>query len=473
MDRKYAIVDIETTGGKATRDRITEIAIVVHDGEKVIDQWESLINPECYIPYGITQLTGITQDMVNDAPKFYEVAKTIVEKTEGAVFVAHNVRFDYSFVKEEFRRLGFTYTRKQLCTVRLSKQAFPGLRSYGLDNLIRHFNIKIVNRHRAMADTLATIEVFGKIIASERGVEELKSMINLGIKESLLPANLNLEKIHELPETCGVYYFHNQHHQLLYVGKSINIQKRVAEHFADVSEKARKLQQQVYDVSYEETGSELVALLLESHEIKTKRPYLNQAQRVRFFPYVIHTFQNEQGYICFDVAEPNAKERKQLKILSEYPKLTHAKGKLTKLAKKLELCARWCGLEQGNAKKVCFNYHLKQCRGACGELESATAYNERATLALPHLTNVFEEDMLLIDAGRHKDEQAIILIEHGEYKGFAFIDKHESYYDIEQVRPVFSNHYESNPEVKRIIRRFLEDKGKVRIVKMNANNSHF
>ncbi|NJL73821.1 MAG: GIY-YIG nuclease family protein [Saprospiraceae bacterium] len=465
MERKYAIIDIETTGGKATRDRITEIAIVVHDGEKVIDQWETLVNPECYIPYGITQLTGITQDMVNRAPKFYEVAKTIVEKTEGAIFVAHNVRFDYSFVKEEFRRLGFTYTRKQLCTVRLSRQAFPGLRSYGLDSLIRHFNIHISSRHRAMGDTLATTEVFEKIISSEYGAKEVTSMINLGIKESLLPSNLSLEKIHELPETCGVYYFHDQHNQLAYIGKSINIQKRVAEHFADVSEKARKMQQQVYDVSYEETGSELVALLLESHEIKTKRPYLNQAQRVRYFPYVIHTFQNEQGYICFDVVQPNTKERKQLNVLSEYSKVHHAKGKLNVLAKKLELCARYSGLEQTVAKKVCFNYHLKQCRGACGELESVEAYNERATLALGHLTNVFEEDMLLIDRGRSKDESAVILIENGEYQGFTYLDKNDTYTSLDNIKSSLPKRYESNPEVKRIIRRFLEEKGKVRVVK--------
>ena len=169
MSKTYAIVDIETTGGKATRHRITEIAIVLHDGKKILDQWETLINPECYIPHGITELTGITQEMVQDAPKFYEVAKTIVEKTEKAIFVAHNVRFDYGFLREEFKRLGYTFSRRQLCTVRLSRKAFPGLRSYSLGKLIKHFGIKVNDRHRAMADTLATVELFEKILRQEEG----------------------------------------------------------------------------------------------------------------------------------------------------------------------------------------------------------------------------------------------------------------------------------------------------------------
>ncbi|MEN0004709.1 MAG: 3'-5' exonuclease, partial [Bacteroidota bacterium] len=153
---RYAIVDLETTGGRASRDKITEIAIVLYDGQQIIDRYETLINPECYIPYGITQLTGITQEMVQEAPKFHEVARKVVEMTEGAVFVAHNVRFDYSFLRAEFARLGFTYTRKQLCTVRLSRKVFPGLRSYSLDNLTRHFSISVSQRHRAMGDAEAT-----------------------------------------------------------------------------------------------------------------------------------------------------------------------------------------------------------------------------------------------------------------------------------------------------------------------------
>jgi len=161
-NKRFAIIDIETTGGKPGPDRITEIAIVLYDGQEVIDSFESLINPERSIPHNITQMTGISNEMVAGAPKFYEVAKQVVEMTQGAIFVAHNVGFDYNFIKYEFQQLGFSFRRRKLCTVRLSRKVFPGLRSYSLGNLIKHFDISVTDRHRAMADTLATVELLKK-----------------------------------------------------------------------------------------------------------------------------------------------------------------------------------------------------------------------------------------------------------------------------------------------------------------------
>ena len=241
--KKYAIIDIETTGTRAARDRITEVAVVLFDGKTILDSWQSLVNPETYIPYGITELTGITQEMVDDAPKFYEIGKKVVEMTEGAIFTAHNVRFDYSFIREEFKRLGYTYSRKQLCTVRLSRKAFPGMGSYSLGSLIYQFEIVVKDRHRAMADAMATTELLGKILNREENEEEVKQLVNLGIRESLLPKNWTVENIHALPDACGVYYFHDEAGNVLYVGKSKNIRKRVATHFANKTEKARKLQE--------------------------------------------------------------------------------------------------------------------------------------------------------------------------------------------------------------------------------------
>ena len=209
MSQLYAIVDIETTGGRPSRDKITEIAVVLHDGMRILERFDTLLDPEMPIPYGITELTGITNEMVAEAPKFYEVARKIVEMTEGAVFVAHNVRFDYSFVREEFRRLGFTYTRKQLCTVRLARKAFPELSSYSLDNLIHHLKLPIQNRHRALGDALATARLFEMIMERKGQPENTRQFINYGIREALLPPNITLETIHTLPEECGVYYFHD------------------------------------------------------------------------------------------------------------------------------------------------------------------------------------------------------------------------------------------------------------------------
>ncbi|MFT5385949.1 MAG: DNA polymerase-3 subunit epsilon, partial [Saprospiraceae bacterium] len=227
----YAVVDIETTGGRAHADKITEIAVVRHDGENILDTYQTLVNPEMAIPYNITQITGITQDMVADAPKFFEVAKKVVEMTDDAIFVAHNVRFDYNFLQQEFRRLGYSFTKRQLCTVRLSRQAFPGLPSYSLGNLIKYFNIKVNDRHRAYDDAIASAKLLEMALNQDGSEDKISQLVDLGIKESQLPQNITLEKLHDLPEECGVYYFHDKAGDLVYIGKSINIKKRVMEHF--------------------------------------------------------------------------------------------------------------------------------------------------------------------------------------------------------------------------------------------------
>lgn len=450
--KEYTIIDIETTGGRASRDKITEIAIIRHDGEKIIETFETLINPDCYIPYGITQLTGITQEMVADAPLFYEVAKKIVELTEGAVFVAHNVRFDYTFIREEFQRLGYTYSRRQLCTVRLTRQAFPGLSSYSLENLIRHFQLQVDARHRAMADAKATTELFEMILQKKQNRDTAEKIINLGIKASKLPNDITLDQIHALPEACGVYYFHDREGQVVYVGKSINIKKRIAEHFADMTEKGTKLQKRVWDISYELTGSELVALLLESHEIKRLSPSINRAQRMRKFPFVIHYFHNDAGYLCFDATKVLAKDRKRYKIIAEYPKLSRAKGHLSRMMEEYELCARYCHLQA--SESACFNYHIKKCRGACITLEEVDIYNERAELAKERLSTVFEEDFLLLDTGRSKDEMAVILVENGNYAGYGYAAEEDTQQGLSSLREVIKP-FPGNPETTKIIQRFM------------------
>lgn len=465
---KYAIVDIETTGGKPIRDKITEIAIVLHDGEQIIDKFESLLNPETYIPYGITQLTGITQEMVQGAPRFYEIAKEIVKLTEGAIFVAHNVRFDYGFIREEFQRLGFSYSRKQLCTVRLSRQTFPGLHSYSLENLIRHFNIPTDARHRAMADALATTDLFERILRQQDSAAKITHLVNLGIKESRLPQSFDIEKVHALPEACGVYYFHDNKGNILYVGKSINIRKRVAEHFADHTEKAKILQQHVHDITFEITGSELVAMLLESHEIKRLLPPVNKAQRVRKFPYAIHTWTDEQGYIHFDTTHVNNKTLKELNIISQYPKLGNAKNHLTAITEKLELCPRLTHLQAG--KGACFHYHLKQCHGACCGKEEVESYNERAYQALERLSMVFDNDFLIFDRGRTPEEQAIVLVEGGIYSGFGYIDSSDCYDNIRELKSCIK-FYSGNPETTRIVQRFLSENGRVKVVALDSNTA--
>lgn len=463
MLKRYAIIDVETTGGRAARDKITEIAIVLHDGEQILDSFETLVNPECPIPYGITELTGIRNDMVADAPRFYEIAKQIVEMTEDAVFVAHNVRFDYSFVKEEFNRLGYTFTRKQLCTVRLAKKSFPGLRSYSLGNLITSLQLNAGARHRAMGDTMATVDLFERIMRKENGESHAGDLINLGIKEALLPGSIDLEKIHALPQECGVYYFHDQFGQVLYVGKSINIQKRVASHFASKTEKAGKLQKLVHDISFEVTGSELISLLYESNEIKRLHPSINKAQKNKCFPWSIYAYQNQAGYWCFDVAKNEALKQKQVPVLSSYPSAMQARAWLKSLQVEFELCPKLCNLEKSNGP--CFEYHLHKCHGACISEELPQQYNIRAMKAFDQWDKSYpHENFLIIDRGREDMENAVVLIEEGKYQGWGFVEK-----DFEAVSSVdsFQNYikkYQDNQEIRHIILQQLKKNRKLKVI---------
>lgn len=456
----FAIIDVETTGGQAARDKITEIAIVLYDGEQIVDTFETLVNPECGIPGFISELTGITNEMVADAPRFFEVARRIVEMTQDAIFVAHNARFDYSFIREEFRRLGYTYTRKTLCTVQLSRKSFPGLPSYSLGNLIRYFDIRVDQRHRAMADTVATTELFSRILQSQNGQSELDQLLKMGIKESLLPNGFGIDKIRALPEECGVYYFHDQAGEVVYVGKSINIQKRIAEHFQDKTHKAGLLQQHAREVSYELTGSELVALLLESQEIKRLRPMINRAQRNRQYPYGIFSHVSPEGYLCFTPAKTTTKLLKDKNLLAEYPHLDSARNHLQAMVERFQLCEKRCGLDSGAGP--CFPYQLGTCLGACIEEELPESYNLRAQEAEEALCAVLDGHFVLLDKGRTAEEQAAIVVEDGRLYGWGYVSPEDALQSLDDWKGLV-NRAEGNAEENRLVKRFLSGK-KVRVL---------
>lgn len=456
----YAIIDVETTGLKAQRDKITEIAIVLHDGERVIEEWSTLVNPEMPVPYGITELTGITDEMLENAPRFFEVARHIVELTENAIFVAHNVRFDYSFVREEFRRLGYTYSRKQLCTVHLARKTWPGLSSYSLDSLIRHLRIPVAQRHRALDDARATAVLFEQMLGEQVGQSAAKRFIHLGLRESRLPEGFTLDRIEALPEACGVYYFYDALGEVVYVGKSKNIRKRVVAHFANVQAKGGHMQRAVRDISYQCTGSELIALLVESEEIKRLRPKLNRAQRSRHFPWGLVRWRDENGYLHLDVEkltrQPHTETRADFRLLGEFPKQYRAKQKLRQAVRDFALCARLAHLESSAAQGACFDYHLQKCRGACIGSEPAAAYNERVEQAEQVLKTVFDRDFVLIDRGRAPDECTVVGVKGGHYLGYAFVAKdllpHQPRALMELISP-----RRANPEANRIIQRYLAD----------------
>jgi DNA polymerase-3 subunit epsilon len=260
-DQLSAVVDVETTGGGINGNRLTEICVVLLEGSVVLDKFSSLINPETNIPLQITALTGIDNELVADAPKFYEVAKNIEEITRGAIFVAHNVNFDYNVLRNEFKDLGFEFTRRKLCTVRLSRKLIPGLFSYSLGRLCDSINIPIINRHRAAADTDATVILFQRLLSLDTDGEVMQSFLHAHSTQATLPPHIAAEEVRELPDTAGIYLFKDKNHKVIYAGKAINIRKRVLSHFYDKMTKEYQLGQETYHIDHETTGSELVALL--------------------------------------------------------------------------------------------------------------------------------------------------------------------------------------------------------------------
>ncbi len=463
----YAIIDIETTGGQPAQDRITEIAIFIHDGKQVVDQYNTLINPERPIPFFITQLTGITDDMVREAPKFHEVAKDIVQFTEGKVFVAHNVRFDYSFIKKEFADLGFNYQRKTLCTVRLSRSLLPGLPSYSLGKLCKSVDIDLKMRHRAIGDAEATAQLFDKLIkineiailnSGDALTEKSKKFITNEMRTSLLPPTINRAQIDALPDAPGVYYFYDEQGEVIYVGKSINIRKRVIQHFnIDVkSRKSIEFKNRITDISYELMGNELVALLFESDEIKRLKPFYNRQQRRSVFSSGIYTYYDQNGYkrLTFQKVSP---DNPPIIALTNHFK---SKDFLYHKVAKFNLCQKLCDLYK--TKGACFDYQVHECKGACINLEPPEEYNARVDQAIESFT--YEHDsFVIIGKGRVPDERTIVCVDNGRYLGFGFVDKTFSAANMEDFKSAVKP-FNDNKDIQQIIRGFLRTKHRDKVI---------
>ncbi|MFN8165234.1 MAG: exonuclease domain-containing protein [Bacteroidia bacterium] len=445
---KYAIIDIETTGGNASANRITEIAIFIHDGQRIVDQYKSLVNPESNIPPYISNLTGITDEMVADAPRFYEIAKEIVQITDGAVFVAHNVQFDYGCIQREFKSLGYTYSREQLCTIKLSRKMIPGLPSYSLGNLCKYLGIEINDRHRAAGDALATVRLFELLLTKDGSDDVLPAFIKNDYLHLRFPPGFDYRKLDSIPETPGVYYMHDDDGNIIYVGKSTNIRKRLLSHFANKqSKKAIELRNAIRDISFEETGNELIALLLESDEIKKYQPLFNRLQRKTTFNHGIYYSTDENGYIRFNIARVTGKEEPLVTASS----FAEAEMILDKLMRKHDLCHKLCGGK--NISYACFNYSVRLCKGACIGKESSDDYNVRAQAALDGILFQYK-NFMIIGKGRTSAEKTVTHVEAGKYRGFGYFEPEfvqidpESLRDVVKVRP-------DNRDIHRIIRHYL------------------
>jgi len=459
----YAIVDIETTGSRPSDDKITEIAVIIHDGTTIVDSFTSLINPGRSIPYQISQLTGITDEMVRDAPRFHEVARQIVEITNGKVFVAHNVRFDYSFLKSEFHSLGYNYQRKTLCTVRLSRKLIPGLPSYSLGKLCNSLNIPLRDRHRAFGDAKATSLLFDKILKLDKP-EEFLNLIDGEIKAQTLPPNISSAQVMALPEETGVYYFHDQQGHVIYVGKSKNIKKRIISHFAMdyKSRKSIEFKNNIADISYEVTGSELVALLLESDEIKKIKPKYNSAQKRTGAFYGVFEEVDKNGYINL-YTDRLGKHKEPLVMLESAMK---AQNFLNRKVTAFNLCLKMCHLHK--IKGPCFDYQLHRCQGACIGIELPESYNARVQQAIDSFS-FKQENFVIIGKGRSKDEKSVICVEKGTYKGFGFFDATVYGENLEEIKGCIKP-YGHNHDIQKIICGYLRKNAEDRLIRYRTNH---
>jgi len=394
--------------------------------------------------------------MLRSAPKFYEIAKRIVEITTGCILVAHNAQFDYRILKTEFRRLGFDFERENLCTVELSKKLIPDLTYYSLGKLVRSLGIPVSDRHRAAGDATATVKLFKMLL--DKDVEKIiiKAAVRLDPKHQMEPKLTDI--ISKLPSVTGVYYIHKDDGEIIYIGKSKNIKSRINQHFTGQTPKSKKIQLEVAKVTYDETGSELVALLKESEEIKRNKPKFNRALRRTVFTHGLFSFRDAEGYINLKIEKIKGKQ----KPITTFSNHESGKSFMNKIVEKNQLCQKLCGLYK--TATSCFGYDIKSCAGACISEEPAETYNKRV-LKLIESHTFKNQNMILIDFGREVDERSAILIENGVFRGFAYFNLNFQIHTTAVLKSIITP-MEHNKDAQHIIQSFMRRHKRLKIIKL-------
>ena len=414
----YAIVDIETTGGNAGSGSITEIAILISDGKSILDSYTTLVNPLQPIPLFIEKLTGISDEMVSNAPTFSVIAKEVHELLQDKIFVAHNVNFDYSFIAHQLNQQGYRFNARKLCTVRLSRKVFEDLPSYSLGNLCRSLDIQVKNRHRAMGDAAATTELFHRIVEADRGLL-IKSMLKKGSGDEYLPIHLSSDDLEQMPEKPGIYYFHDAKGKIIYVGKAKRLRKRVISHFSnnDVSKRKQDLMRMVHKISFKESGNELMMSVMESIEIKRIWPLFNRSQKKFENRFGICSYVDQRGVLRLGVV----KKKKHLVLHTSFPYQLDGMRLLNKLAREHKLCPKMCFLQVETVE--CVGQEEDFCEGICSNNENTERYNKKVTKVIADLQSL-NPTIAVFGEGRKPNEKSCILIGKNDYLATGFIEEH-------------------------------------------------
>ncbi|AZQ44281.1 exonuclease domain-containing protein [Nonlabens ponticola] len=452
----YAIIDVESTGGAYNEEGITEIAIYRFDGHDIVDQFASLINPEQPIQPFVVKLTGINNKMLVKAPKFYEVAKRILEITKDATLVAHNAEFDNRMLRLEFDRLGYKFDIPTLCTVEVAQKLLPEQESYSLGKLVKSLGIPITDRHRATGDALATVKLFKLLLDKDLDKQiiqqSLKTMPRITVDAD------HKALIEKVPSTTGVLYFYNDQKQIIYIGKARNMRKRVRQHFTSSQRKSITLRKLVDDITFEKTGNDLIANIKEYIELKKHQPSQNRKIKGNIFSHGIYTSVDGAGYIRFHVKST----RQDSKYLMTFSNVKAARTFLGKKVEEYELCATFSGINSANGP--CIDQEDTSCLGACTGKETPAQYNERAQSLIEELR--FDTvNQILIDRGRTATERSAILIENGEVKGYSFVDLQLQFTDPDILRNLLTP-IDDAANVRHIVRSFLRHKAVRRVVEL-------
>lgn len=426
----YAVVDIETTGGFASGNGITEISILLHDGQDVVDRFETLINPDQEIPGYIEALTGISNDMVQSAPFFKDIAAEVYAFLQDKIFVAHNVNFDFSFVKHHLSLSGYELQCKKICTVRLSRKLLPGHSSYSLGKLCAALKIPINDRHRAGGDAAATAKLLTLLLQNDTEGAILQAL-SRSSKEQVLPPNLARAVVDSLPRVPGVYYFKDQKGDVIYVGKAKNIHKRVCSHFSgsNSGKQRQDFLKHIHGIDFEVCGTELMAFILEATEIKRLWPENNRALKRYEQKYGLYIFEDQNGYMRLGID----KLKKQAVVLYSFNTLLEGYDLLRVLIKEHLLCEKLCFIQKNRV--ACTGHDEGKCSGACVGKESAAAYNVRVKYAIDYLKSILPT-FAVLGEGRNEDEQSCLLVEQGKFYGMGYISQHTDVEGREMLKSV-------------------------------------
>ena len=445
----YAIVDIETTGGYAAANGITEIAVFISDGTRVIDEFHTLLNPYYTIPRFIESLTGITNEMVEFERDFKSIADELYDLLCDKVFVAHNVNFDYSFIKHHFLQCGYDLNCKKICTIRLGRKIIPGLRGYGLEKICNHLGIEIQARHRAKGDAEATVKLFHLLLERDTNGEAY-TMLKSNSKEQFLPPNISSSEIKKIPSQPGVYYFHEKKGKVIYVGKAKNLNKRVNSHFSNNKPNKQKQEflKKIYRVSYQVTATELMAFILESVEIRKLWPEQNRSQKRFQQTYGMYSFEDSNGYLRLFIE----KKKLHLKPLYTFNLLAEGYSFLRKLVTEFSLCPKLCFLQSANIE--CQFFVENKCNGACERKESVEEYNARVLDCIKSLETELPT-FALMDYGLKTHEQSCILIENGRFYGMGYLSLETKISEIDDLKNCLTPYVE-NDYIRGMIYQYAE-----------------